>query len=110
MTGHTPGPWKWWTSNSWKRLKREAAGISTTVLEPYVCRDGHPDCTVSEADMHLIAAAPDLLKALRPLAFCDDRQPPYGVEVDDWQEAVHAARAAIAKALLTPSPQEREGA
>jgi hypothetical protein len=63
--GHTPGPWQWWTSNSWRRLKRDGHGITQNVLEPYVCKDGHPDCSVSEADMRLIAAAPDELDALR---------------------------------------------
>jgi hypothetical protein len=66
---HTPGPWLWWTSNSWKRLKRDAQGITENVLEPYVCRDGQPDVACSEADMRLIAAAPDLLDALEKVHF-----------------------------------------
>ena len=65
MMTHTPGPWSWWTSNSWKRLRRDDHGIAQTVLEPYVSLDGYPDCTVSPADMALISAAPDLLAALR---------------------------------------------
>lgn len=59
----TPGPWKWWTSNSWRRLKRDACGVTQSVLEPYVCKDGHPDCSVSDADMDLMAAAPELYEA-----------------------------------------------
>lgn len=67
----TPGPWQWWTSNSWKRLtahnKRggdyEREG---NVLCPFTSRsDGHPDCDVSNADMHLISAAPELYEALK---------------------------------------------
>ena len=53
----TAGPWKWWTSNSWRRLKRDSLGITQNVLEPYVCRDGHPDLSISEEDMDFIAAA-----------------------------------------------------
>ena len=62
----TRGPWKWRT-NGWKRLKRDDHGITQNVLEPYVCSDGHPDLYISEADMALIAAAPDLFNALRNL-------------------------------------------
>lgn len=61
----TPGPWNWWTSNSWRRLKRYDRGITQNVLEPYVCRDGHPDLSISEEDMAYIAAAsPDLILAM----------------------------------------------
>lgn len=60
MTSFTPGPWKWWTSNSWRRLKRDDRDAEN-VLEPTVCRsDNHPDLIVNEANMALIAAAPDL--------------------------------------------------
>lgn len=58
---HTPAPWIWWTSNSWKRLKHDESGRTINVLEPYAARDGHPDLNVNQADMALIAAAPDLL-------------------------------------------------
>jgi len=67
-TQHSPAPWVWWTSNSWKRLKHDSPGLMVNVLEPYVCRDGHPDVSVSEADMALIAAAPELLEALEDAA------------------------------------------
>lgn len=63
----TPGPWRWWTSNSWRRLssdhpehRREGC-----VLCPIVQRsDGHPDIIVTDGDMALIAAAPELYEAL----------------------------------------------
>lgn len=59
---HTPGPWAWSTSNSWRRLS--SAARDGNVLCPTVQRsDGHPDVVVSEADMALMAAAPDLLAA-----------------------------------------------
>lgn len=62
MSGHTPGPWEWWTSNSWKRLRSNPSnGRDAGVAAPFVSRDGHADLEVSAADMTLIAAAPDLL-------------------------------------------------
>ena len=88
----TPGPWKWWTSNSWRRLtahnKRggdyEREG---NVLCPYKSRtDGHPDCDISDADMHLIAAAPELYEALSAIIT------PEGWDVNEkkWVRAVDA--------------------
>lgn len=94
---HTPGPWKWWTSNSWRRLTcddRQWPNQEGGVLCPIVCRDGHPDVSVSEEDMGLIAAAPDLLAALKKVVAISDRKH------DAWDEA----RAAIAKAE-TPVPR-----
>jgi hypothetical protein len=96
----TPAPWRWHTSNSWKRLKRDDHGICMNVLEPFVhWRDQHPDCTVSEADMALIAAAPELYAALR--AVCDgiegrpDMRALLGFTEHSW---LNVARAALAKA------------
>lgn len=57
----TDGPWKWHTSNSWRRLRRNTYRDESPVLEPFTARDGHPDCMISAADMELIEAAPDLL-------------------------------------------------
>lgn len=62
----TPGPWEWWTSNSWRRLKQvlfssldDMVSSTTNVLEPVVSRaDGHPDLSISQADMDAIEAAP----------------------------------------------------
>lgn len=67
---HTPGRWKWWTSNSFLRLSSEADGKDGGVICPTVSRaDGHPDLIVKDADMALIAAAPELLEALQELVF-----------------------------------------
>lgn len=42
MSGHTPGPWKWWTSNSWRRLCSDPGrGKSTFVLLPVRGAEGH---------------------------------------------------------------------
>ena len=106
LSRHTPGPWEWWTSNSWRRLKRDDRGITQNVLEPYVCRDGHPDLTISEADMALIAAAPDLLASLIDVLETFSLGPlgaaaKYGPDVDlraIEEAAVSNARAAIDKA------------
>lgn len=65
MSGHTRGPWEWWTSNSWNRLRHSDRGVSTNVLMPFVCRDGQATIDVSQPDMALIAAAPDLLAAAK---------------------------------------------
>jgi hypothetical protein len=51
----TKGPWTWWTSNSWRRLKRDDRGISQNVAEPFVARDGHPDLDIKQEDMAFIA-------------------------------------------------------
>lgn len=64
MSGYTKGPWKWWTSNSFRRLSGPD-GKDGGVLCPTVSRnDGHPDLIVSKADMALIESAPDLLEVL----------------------------------------------
>lgn len=62
----TPGPWEWWTSNSWRRLSatdtRKDGDVLCPVVNPY---DKHPDLSVTEPDMEFIAHArgdvPDLL-------------------------------------------------
>lgn len=66
----TPGPWQWWTSNSWRRLtahnlpggRYEREG---NVICPIVASDRHPDLSISGADMALISAAPELYAALK---------------------------------------------
>ncbi|MGK8932029.1 hypothetical protein ACRS85_03900 [Pluralibacter gergoviae] len=64
----TPPPWKWWTSNSFRRLS--SADKDGGVICPTVQRsDGHPDLIVSKEDMALIEAAPELLGTLQELVF-----------------------------------------
>ena len=64
----TPGPWEWWTSNSWRRLSARG-GRDGGVLLPVVQRsDGHPDIHGLEADKALIALAPVLASDLIALA------------------------------------------
>lgn len=101
--GHTPGPWVWWTSNSWRRLTRDDRGITQNVMEPYVCSDGHPDCSISAADMRLIAAAPDLLEALRAFvtaakSWHEAHHGNSSIQCDWLCECIPAGEAAVAKA------------
>lgn len=37
---YTPGPWKWWTSNSFLRLSSQATGKDGGVIDSYVMKDG----------------------------------------------------------------------
>lgn len=97
---HTPGPWKWWTSNSFLRLSSESDGKDGGVICPIVSRsDGHPDLIVKREDMALIAAAPELLEALEVAnqAMSKGRNASY----EEFYGAVNKARAAITKATGT---------
>ena len=99
--------WEWWTSNSWRRLMAPRRGSVQTraVLMPTVCRDGQPDIVVSEADMALIAAAPDLLALAKQYASecsgCDgtgDEELPEQPGIVSQCVACADIRAVIAKA------------
>ncbi|EOC1307559.1 hypothetical protein ACI09E_000724 [Cronobacter dublinensis] len=93
----TPGPWEWWTSNSFLRLSSQATGKDGGVIDSYAMSDGHTSCSVSMADMALIAAAPDLLEALQlsVKAMQEGRL----VSYPEWYGTINKARAAIAKAI-----------
>lgn len=98
---YTPGPWKWWTSNSFRRLSSEVDRKDGGVICPIVSRSGgHPDLTVKREDMALIAAAPELLEALqRFYRWYDDI---YGDDLDyHGDHPIAVAKAAIAKATGT---------
>ncbi|EBO9238485.1 hypothetical protein R268_22585 [Salmonella enterica] len=94
---YTPGPWQWWTSNSFLRLSSQETGKDGGVIDSYVMRDGRPSLRVSKEDMDLIAAAPDLLEALQlaEKAMAEGRNVTY----PEWYGAINKARAAISKAL-----------
>lgn len=62
---HTPGPWEWWTSNSFLRLSSKATGKDGDVIDSFKMSDGHTSLSVKHEDMALIASAPDLLAALQ---------------------------------------------
>lgn len=100
MSSHTPGPWEWWTSNSWRRLRSNPSnGRDVGVCVPFVARDGHPDLEVSAADMALIAAAPGMLDALRAVAAeVSPHQRPHSTDSYLPQHIVDLITASIAKA------------
>jgi hypothetical protein len=90
MTAHTPGPWNIqhdFNVFGGRRLVASAGGHSS---------NQHPLAVDAEnrANASLIAAAPDLLKAVRHLFACDMA----GSSVDFRCDGCEAARAAIAKA------------
>jgi len=64
VTKHTPGPWRWWTSNSRLRLSSDATHKDGDVLYACTLRDGADVVVVNPADVPLIEAAPDLLQEL----------------------------------------------
>ena len=72
----TPGPWRWWTSNSFRRLSSDATGGDGGVLCAVVQHsDGHPDVYLKNGgwdgpDGRLIAAAPEMADALETLIDC----------------------------------------
>ena len=79
-TGHTPGPWAIFHTGSINQI--------VPAMRPGMIAD----LIDNEANAYLIAAAPDLLEALKGVMRVADRAT---VEFD-------AARAAIAKAEATP--------
>lgn len=96
---HTPGPWQWWTSNSFLRLSSQATGKDGDVIDSFKMSDGATSLSVKVADMHLIAAAPDLLNEMQRLRdyvinIC-------GVDDGDCdsEHPLMSSKAAICKAL-----------
>lgn len=85
----TPGEWRWFTSNSHKRLSSVLSGKDGDVLYAYNDSTGFPMVGCTENDMALIAAAPELLEALQAVVAVADRA------TDEFD----MARAAIKKAL-----------
>lgn len=61
----TKGQWRWWTSNSMRRLSSDPSGKDGDVAHAYVAHDGVPDISIRENDMaHIAAAAPPTILAL----------------------------------------------
>lgn len=53
----TPGPWRWWTSCSFRRLSSDATGLDGDVLHAVTHVDGVADVIGTEATKEFIAAA-----------------------------------------------------
>jgi len=83
---HTPGPWNLITT--------EFAGGPATKVEGICIVFGHGK--IPDANARLIAAAPELLAALKGIIECDGRWPD-----GTSDNAMNTARAAIAKAKET---------
>jgi hypothetical protein len=95
--------WKWWTSNSWRRLTaHDSAGRykqEGDVLCPVrSASDGHPDLSISPENMAAIEALPELYTALFA-AGAALRSYQYGNASPELaQEVADFADAALAKA------------
>ena len=89
---HTPGPWTYWPKSAYPDGVISQDATTTHIAVPVF----HPDVNRTTANARLIAAAPDLLEALKTL----QRQALQGnVRGDEWMdEALELTRAAIAKA------------
>ncbi|MDU1953601.1 MAG: hypothetical protein E6750_19660 [Atlantibacter hermannii] len=90
----TPGPWEWWTSNSFLRLSSRATGKDGDVIDSFKMSDGNTSLSVKAEDMHLIAAAPDLLEALQAMlskAYKQNWNEQYPDEVSNAQDAINKA-------------------
>lgn len=106
MSAHTPGPWVWQTGCSWRRLASEATGNDGDVLMPVVDRtDGHPNLSFKNGgftgpDARLIAAAPELLEALREITadYADRFDLDSASTNPGIKSSIKQARAAIGKA------------
>jgi hypothetical protein len=96
MSGHTPGPW----AVAWPNPRIVSAQEKKAVASPHFA--GYEEDEI-EANARLIAAAPELLEALRALvAVNEEHNARVAVVIGapkDWNDSyLAAARAAIAKA------------
>ncbi len=101
MTQHTPGPWEWWDEgsdnpNSTQGVRTsEAEGVQSRTIA--LCDEEFRRIPQEEraANARLIAAAPELLEALRDLIIACNMSPGQELTVS---LAIENANAAIAKA------------
>lgn len=104
---HTPGPWKTEVCGTFKHLTRKTGAFSITAGEKLICQFPWARTTgqmveESEANAHLIAAAPELLEVLDWLLHlahgCSKGGQNCPVTAEEWTDAWGEAQAAIAKA------------
>ena len=104
MSKHTPGPWEWYGPNLLCGGERQSENILNSADDgrPYghhaALIEHHWDGGVAKANSRLIAAAPDLLEALRSIADCCDEEHAARDYASRQAEIRGIARAAIAKA------------
>jgi hypothetical protein len=95
---HTPGPWEYDDRHYWIDGKRYGMD-SWAIMRGSYCL---ATTDKNKANARLIAAAPDLLQALRNLVDIqerDERGDPDYLATDEWrEEALMIAKSAIAKA------------
>lgn len=94
---HTPGPWVAQRSPATHDGQYDFAihGVKATVIAEAFGRDSRGNIVAAEANARLIAAAPDLLEALR--WFIEDIDGTH-TEMLDFDANVTRSRAALAKA------------
>ena len=63
LAAATPLPWRWWTSNSMRRLSSDPTGKDGDVAHAFRASDGVPDIAIREADMAAIETAVNALGA-----------------------------------------------
>ena len=97
---HTPGPWKW--INSYEALLGPNGEFILEEEIGYDREGATPEgISVSPADAHLIAAAPELLEACKvAIETFDDDAPGAG---DTEKGALRRLRAAVARAEGQPN-------
>ncbi len=109
MAGHTPAPWTYQPEEHLGRPGDEPNFFTIHNAQGRYFADvhvlvGEADHTRAEADARLIAAAPELLEALRLFANLPAEGPPPGVMRAPWEKAIAALVAAIAKATGEAAP------
>jgi hypothetical protein len=65
MTTHTSGPWEWVGRDLEQKGGEYKTVIGTEVSCGQFCYGGSVDMKISDADARLIAAAPEMLEALK---------------------------------------------
>jgi hypothetical protein len=103
MSKHTPGPWRvqpytWQRGNVSVFAPKFGRAPYGACVAHTPCSDGVGGADGALANAHLIAAAPDLLEALRSIADCCDEEHAARDYSSRQAEIRGIARAAIAKA------------
>lgn len=110
---HTEGPWIIATSCSWRRIVTE--GMEPVCIPVVQRSDNHPDLHFPNGgsdgpDARLIAAAPDLLEALKAFERIKDLWLPESVEPEHIHEAevLHKARSMMLAAIAKVEGEDNE--